>query len=239
MAKSGTKSTLRDGVEGSGDTRRALIEAAVETLKIDGFAGASARAIAGRAGCNQGLVFYHFGSVVNLLLAALDRVSAERLDHYGESVGRVGSVGSVGSVGELIDVAAAIFEEDLDAGHVAVLVEMIAGASSTPGLGPEVARRIAPWTDFAEQAVSESLGSSPFGSVIPSRDVAFGIVALYIGLEMLSHLDGDRAPALALFGHARQLAALFDGIGMMPGSAPVDPAPVGTAPEGTAPVVTP
>lgn len=215
MAKSGTRSTLRDGgVEGSGDTRRALIEAAVETLKIDGFAGSSARAIAGRAGCNQGLVFYHFGSVVNLLLAALDRVSAERLDHYGESVGQVGSVG------ELIDVAAAIFQEDLDAGHVAVLVEMIAGASSTPGLGPEVARRIAPWTDFAEQAVSGSLEGSPFGSVIPSRDVAFGIVALYIGLEMLSHLDGDRAPALALFGHARQLATLFDGVGMMPGPVP-------------------
>jgi AcrR family transcriptional regulator len=213
MAKSGTKSTFREGgVEGSGDTRRALIEAAVETLKNDGFAGASARAIAGRAGCNQGLVFYHFGSVVNLLLAALDRVSADRLDHYGESVG------SVNSMGELIDVAAAIFEEDLDAGHVAVLVEMIAGASSTPGLGPEVARRIAPWTDFAEQAVAGSLESSPFGSAIPSGDIAFGIVALYIGLEMLSHLDGDRAPALALFGHARQLATLFDSIGVLPGS---------------------
>jgi AcrR family transcriptional regulator len=228
MAKSGTRSTLRDGgVEGSGDTRRALVEAAVETLKIDGFAGSSARAIAGRAGCNQGLVFYHFGSVVNLLLAALDRVSAERLDHYGESVGQVGSMG------ELIDVASAIFQEDLDAGHVAVLVEMIAGASSTPGLGPEVARRIAPWTDFAEQAVSGSLESSPFGSVIPSRDVAFGIVALYIGLEMLSHLDGDRAPALALFGHARQLAALFDGIGMMPEPVPQESVPGGPAPGGT------
>jgi AcrR family transcriptional regulator len=227
MAKSGTKSTLRQGgVEGSGDTRRALVEAAVETLKVDGFAGASARAIAGRAGCNQGLVFYHFGSVVNLLLAALDQVSAERLDHYGESVGQVGSVGG------LIDVAAAIFEEDLDAGHVAVLVEMIAGASSTPGLGPEVARRIAPWTDFAEQAVSDSLEGSPLASVIPSRDVAFGIVALYIGLEMLSHLDGDRAPALALFDHARQLAALFDGLGLMPGSAPQGSAPGGPAPGG-------
>src|SRR5580693_6162843 len=100
MAKSGATSQLRSqGAEGSSDTRLALIGAAVETLKVDGFAGSSARAIAGRAGCNQGLVFYHFGSVVNLLLAALDRVSAERLDHYGESVGQVGSVG------ELIDVA--------------------------------------------------------------------------------------------------------------------------------------
>jgi AcrR family transcriptional regulator len=37
-----------------------------------GFAGASAREIARRADCNQALVFYHFGSVTELLLAGLD-----------------------------------------------------------------------------------------------------------------------------------------------------------------------
>lgn len=35
---------------------------------LQGFARASARAIAGRAGCNQALVFYYFESVTNLLL---------------------------------------------------------------------------------------------------------------------------------------------------------------------------
>jgi AcrR family transcriptional regulator len=176
-------------------------------LKTEGFAGASARAIAGRAGCNQGLVFYHFGSVVNLLLAALDAVSADRLEHYGESVT------DVDSIPELVDAAAAIFQEDLDAGHITVLVEMIAGASSTPGLGPEVAKRIAPWTQFARRAVDSSLAGSPFGSVIPSGDLALAIVAMYMGLEMLSHLEGDRAPALALFDHAKRLAVLFEGFG--------------------------
>ncbi|MGH9206383.1 MAG: TetR family transcriptional regulator, partial [Acidimicrobiales bacterium] len=68
MAKSGTVSRLRSpGDGGTGDTRQALVRAAVETLKSEGFAGASARVIAGRAGCNQGLVFYHFGTVANLL----------------------------------------------------------------------------------------------------------------------------------------------------------------------------
>jgi AcrR family transcriptional regulator len=208
MAKSGTASQLRGaGAEGSGETRQALIRGAIETLKAGGFAGASARAIAGRAGCNQGLVFYHFGSVANLLLAALDAVSAERLEHYSESVS------SVDSISDLVGVAADIFQEDLDAGHIAVLAEMIAGASSTPGLGPEVARRVAPWTRFAQQAVDSSLADSPLGSVIPSADIAYAIVALYLGLEMLSHLDGDRAPALALFGHVKNLAGLFAGFG--------------------------
>jgi hypothetical protein len=42
--------------------------------------------------------------------------------------------------------------------------------------------------------------------------VAFGIVALYIGLEMLSHLDGERDRALSLFSHAKQLAGLVEAL---------------------------
>jgi AcrR family transcriptional regulator len=208
MARSGTASRLAGhGAQRADGTRRALVEAAVEVLKTEGFGGASARAIANRAGCNQGLVFYHFGSVVNLLLEALDSVSATRLAAYGESVA------GVDSLTDLVDVAAAIFEEDLDAGHVSVLVAMIAGASSTPGLGPEVAKRITPWTDFAQRAIDASLGTSAIGAVIPSADVALAVVALYLGLEMLSHLDGDRSPALSLFDRAKQVAAVLAAFG--------------------------
>ena len=55
MAKSGASSRLRQpGDGGSTDTRRVLVDAAIETLKSEGFAGASARAIAGRAGLQPG-----------------------------------------------------------------------------------------------------------------------------------------------------------------------------------------
>ena len=46
--------------------------------------------------------------------------------------------------------------------------------------------------------------------MLPAGDVAYGIVALYLGLEMLSHLDGDQAPALNVLAHARVLAGFFD-----------------------------
>ena len=204
MVKSGTPSRVTTpGAGRSVETRRVLVDAAIATLKEDGYAGASARAIAERAGVAQGLIFYHFGSVANLLLAALDAVSAARLADYGASVERARTPG------ELVEAASAIFREDLDAGYVTVLVEMIAGASATPGLGAEVAARIGPWTDFAQQAIEQALAASPLGSLLPSRDVAHAVVALYLGLEMLSHLDGDREPALAFFGHAAQLANLF------------------------------
>ena len=34
---------------------------------------------------------------------------------------------------------------------------------------------------------------TPLASLVPAGDLAYAIVALYLGLEMLSHLDGDRA----------------------------------------------
>src|ERR1039457_1757513 len=82
MARSGVPSRPKASTSARSNTRQALIEAAVEVLKSRGFNGASARAIATEAGVNQALVFYHFGTVAELLLAALDEVSARRLRRY-------------------------------------------------------------------------------------------------------------------------------------------------------------
>ena len=113
----------------------------------------------------------------------------------------------------MVGVASSIFREDLDAGHVAVLVAMIAGAASTPGLGGQVAERIAPWTGFARDAVSGVLADSPLGSVVSGDSVGFAIVALYLGMELLTQLDGDRAPATALFDQVTRLTTLVAAFG--------------------------
>jgi len=206
MAKAGRASRPgRQADSGAEATRTALVGAAIESLRHDGYAGASARTIAGRAGVNQSLVFYHFGSVAELLLAALDEVSARRLARYSAAVE------PVRDARELVAVATEIFREDLDEGYVTVLVEMIAGTAPVPDLAAEVARRIAPWRDFAREHITAVLASTPFASIVPVDDAAYAIVALYLGMEMLSHLDGDRTPALSLFDHAASLAALFAG----------------------------
>jgi AcrR family transcriptional regulator len=49
------------------DTREKLLAAAVETVWRDGLGASSARSIAARAGVNQALIFYHFGSVSELV----------------------------------------------------------------------------------------------------------------------------------------------------------------------------
>ena len=53
------------------------------------------------------------------------------------------------------------------------------------------------------------MAESPFAALVPAGDAAHAVVALYLGLEMLSHLDGDRAAALRLFDQASRLVALF------------------------------
>ena len=93
-----------------------------------------------------------------LLPLRLGGQPAARRAGRGERERRVryqAAVDRADGIGELVGAAAAIFEEDLDAGHIAVLAEMIAGASSTPGLAGEVAARIAPWRRFTAEALAE------------------------------------------------------------------------------------
>src|SRR3954447_9194018 len=67
-------------------TRDHIVETTLQALAEDGFAGATSRAIARRGKFNQALVYYYFGSLDALLLAALDRTSAERLARYRAAV---------------------------------------------------------------------------------------------------------------------------------------------------------
>jgi len=58
----------------------------------------------------------------------------------------------------------------------------------------------------------------PLGPLVPAGEVAHAIVAGLLGLELLANLDGDRTPAIALFGRARMLAGLLDVTGALPGT---------------------
>src|SRR5882757_3601390 len=86
----GSESPPNGAAELSG-TKLQIAEAALQTLRANGFAGSSARAIAHIGGFNQALIFYHFGSVQNALLAALDLISERRLADYGPAFETAGT----------------------------------------------------------------------------------------------------------------------------------------------------
>ena len=109
-----TGDTTAQGDRGKA-TRERLIDGAIAVLRTEGFAGATARAAAGAAGCNQALVFYHFGSVQNLLVAALAKVSERRAAAFGPLLD------GISGPDDLVAVAAEVHRADLESGNVAVL----------------------------------------------------------------------------------------------------------------------
>jgi AcrR family transcriptional regulator len=182
------------------------VKAALTTLRTHGFPGTTARAIARTGKLNQALIFYHFGSLDRLLLAALDLTSAQRLARYRSALL------NVTSLAETVDVMSRLYAEDVEVGHVAAVQEMVAGGSSVPALRPEVVSRMEPWVEFADEVIQRLLEGSLLESVLPTKDFAYAAVALYFGIETLTHLDGDRSRAEALFDTGKQLAPIADAV---------------------------
>jgi AcrR family transcriptional regulator len=195
-----------DDPAGLSGTKLQIVEAALATLKTKGFAGASARVIAQAGGFNQALIFYHFGSVRTLLLAALDLISQRRMDEYGPAFE------AAVTAPELARLARTIYDDDLERGNITALGEMVGGGVSDAALGSEVAARIEPWIGMVQRKLEQLLAGSPLRVLGSPRDLAFGIVAAYFGVDMLSHLQRDRTRAESLLDLATRLAALADGV---------------------------
>jgi len=195
-----------------GGTKLAIVEAALRTLKSKGFAGASARAIAREGDFNQALIFYHYGSVRNLLLAVLELISERRMAEYRPAFERAHAPG------ELAALARTIYADDLERGYITVLGEMVSGGVGDPALGVEVAARIEPWITLVERKLEQLLRGTPVPLLASPRDLAFGLVALYFGVDMLSHLQSDRSRAESLLDLASRLSTLADAVLPLHGS---------------------
>ncbi len=189
-------------MQASDDTREQILQAAFDTIKDSGFAAATSRAVAQRGGFNQALVFYYFGSMDALLLAALDWTNERRLGAYRTALA------DAQTAEELFATAARLFEEDRESGHVTVVSQMIAGSIGRPELAPETLKRMEPWLALCEETLERILGESPLTQALPTRDLAYAVVTFYLGANLLTHLEGDRARADELLGRLRELEPL-------------------------------
>jgi AcrR family transcriptional regulator len=221
QAMTGSRGRLRAAAtqpqkHSAASTKDRIIAAAAQTLREEGFAGTSARSIARRGDFNQALIFYHFGSVLDLLIAVLETMSSDRLAQYRAAIAEVPDLRSA------LATARSQYAIDVREGHITVLVELVAGASSAPQLGPEIVRCMEPWIGFAEESIARFLGDTPLAAMIPTREAAHALLAIYLGMEMLDHLDPDAGTADPLFRVAeRMLAAVepFLGVGGPPRAA--------------------
>jgi AcrR family transcriptional regulator len=185
------------GTAAGRETRRRIVDAALETLRADGVAGATARRIGRAGGLNQALVFYHFGSVAGALLAAADDLTGRRLPAYRAAVdGAAGGADLAAAVGRLV-------AEDLADGHVAAMAALVAGSDRSPALRDGLAERLEPWVGLAETVAARLAPDRP------AADVAVGSVAAVLGLGLLARLgdDGGRGRVADVAGVAARLLA--------------------------------
>ena len=184
-------------------TKARIVDAAFATVREVGYGGASARAIATRGGFNQALIFYHFGGTDEALLAALDRSTEERLARYRECMDGVQAPPS------MVEAARTLFKEDFDSGHVKLLAELVAAGASNPELGKQVALRVAPSLAFSQETFERVMAGSPLAMLVASKDAAYALSALYLGMELLANLEGSLDASDALFAAAGRVASLL------------------------------
>ena len=192
--------------ERAGRTRDRIIQAALETLEHEGFAETTARSIASRGGFNQALIFYHFGSVGNLLLEAYARRSEEQVARYREAAA------DVASPSDLVEIARRLHAEDMEQGHITAVVQLMAAASDSEQ-GGALLDRFESWISIVEEALGRATAGSPVAAVAPVREAAYAISCMFLGVELLARLDPERSEAAAVFDMLSAIARLAEAVG--------------------------
>lgn len=186
------------------NTKQRIMDAALETLRTQGIAGTSARAIANTGEFNQALIFYHFGSVSQLLIDAAATSSAKQVAKYQEA-----AAGAT-SLADLVEIARRLHADDQRSGSVTVVTQMMAAAVSDPEMGRAVLAGFQGWIGLVEQALRQGLEGSSLQTMIPVREAAYAIAAVFLGIELLERLDPEQSEADQVFDAMGSLANLFE-----------------------------
>ena len=199
MAETKRKSTA------SGDeTKARIIAATLETLRAEGIIGTSARAIAKTGDFNQALIFYHFGSIDDVIIASVSSMSARRMENHRSKLEHVETLT------EMIQVARELHADDLADDNMTVLIQAFAGASGNPETGPKLYAEIEPWSNLITETIERVLGDVPAAALIDKEQIAQAIGALFLGIELLDDLDPKRASAEALFDTLEGLTRVLE-----------------------------
>lgn len=186
----------------SDGTREKLLAGALATLVDHGIAKASARTIAAAAGVNQALVFYHFGTVDELLAAACRHGAEQRVARYRDRLR------NVQTFAELLDLGRVVHLTERDDGQLAVLGQLMAGAQAQQRLAPATAAGLALWTEEVEAALRRVLAGSPLAGSVDVSGLAKAVSAAFVGLALYEGIDP--AGAERAFAALEQLAGLLE-----------------------------
>jgi AcrR family transcriptional regulator len=190
------------------EARQRLLVGAIDAIREHGIAGVSARRIAAAAGVSQALVFYHFGSVGELLAAACATNTAERVAVYAERFS------TVGSLRELLDVGRVLHARERRLGNVSVLAQLLAGAQNDPQLAAPTAAALRLWVEEIESVLHRVLAGSPLADTADIPGLARAVSASFIGLELYEGVDPAGAgQAMTALEQLAGLVEIIDDLG--------------------------
>ncbi|WP_420079566.1 TetR/AcrR family transcriptional regulator [Streptomyces sp. JL4002] len=192
----------------SAATREKLLEGALRTLVEQGVAKTSARTIAATAGVGQGLIFYHFGSVDELLAAACRYGAEQRVARHRDRLAAVGSLGA------LLEFAREMHAEERAAGYVAMLGQLLAAGQSSPTLAAATADGIGLWIAELEAVLTRLLEATPLAGFADPAGLARATAASFVGIELYEGVDPAGAGhALDALEQLAGLASVLEGLG--------------------------
>jgi AcrR family transcriptional regulator len=178
-------------------TRRALLDAAEELLISKGMAAITTRKVAEQAGVNQALVHYHFGTIEELLLAALERVSVQVKDRSQEIYSTHQSF-----MDGWFEEMQAMITSDFERGWGKVWLENLTLAANRPKIRKQYVKASTMTRKLHERQVSDMLDEHGVdGRLYPAQAIVTLLDAITSKL-ILDRLVGIRA------GHSELLAML-------------------------------
>jgi AcrR family transcriptional regulator len=202
------ESTRHAPLAGPGHTKARVLRAAQQTVRETGLANASARTIAARAGASQGLIFYHFGTVSELLEAASNDATDQSIRGYRTALAQVQSLSDLLAVGD------DLHRRELANGNVAFMAQMMSGAQHDPVLARASRYAMSAWIRELRTVLERVLHDSPLAELIDIDGVARLIAAGFIGLELYDAVDPEgTAGAVEALRSLDRLVTTLDDLG--------------------------
>ena len=153
------------------------------------------------------MIFYHYGSINELIVAAVGELSAQRMERHRAVLEQAETLT------DFIAIARELHKADTEDGSMTIFVQAFAGASGDPEMGPKLFESAQPWSQLISESVERVVGekvADQLGDAAPFAQIGSAIGSLFIGIELLDNLDPSRGSADELFDMLTPLAELLD-----------------------------
>ena len=157
---------------------------------------------------NQALVFYHFGTVSELIEAACRRAVDEAAGHYRQQFAGVTSLTGLLEIGRELD------QRERAAGNVAMMAQLMSGAAHDPVLASASRYAMDVWAAELEPVLERLLSGSPLAELVDGPGLTRVLSASFIGLQLYQDVDADGAArALESLEHLAVLVDVVNDLG--------------------------